>query len=105
MNDIEEGLVYVIEENGEIVGTGSFRDNHITRVYVLPDNQGKGYGKYIVNQLENIMITEYDVVNLDASLPACLFYEHLGYRTDHHDKFICDNGAVLVYDIMMKRLK
>ena len=30
--------------DGEVVGTGSRIDDHITRVYVLPEHEGKGYG-------------------------------------------------------------
>ena len=104
MQDVVSGLVYVLEVEGRIVGTGSFRGNHITRVYILPDSQGMGYGKYIVAQLEGMM-REYDEITLDASLPACAFYEHLGYQTDHHERYECDNGAVLIYDIMSKKLK
>ena len=29
-----------------MVGTGSRDGNHITRVYVLPEFQGKGYGSF-----------------------------------------------------------
>ena len=101
MQDIVNGLVYVLEVEGRIVGTGSFQGNHITRVYILPDSQGKGYGKYIVEQLEG-MLDEYDEITLDASLPACAFYEHPGDLTDHHERYECENGAVLVYDIMKK---
>ena len=52
LEDISSGIVYVLEDNGTIVGTGSYKDNHITRVYVLPVYQGNGYGKYIVEKLE-----------------------------------------------------
>ena len=40
MQDVVSGLVYVLEVEGRIVGTGSFQGNHITRVYILPDSQG-----------------------------------------------------------------
>ena len=96
--------MYVLEDDGTIVGTGSYKDNHITRVYVLPIYQGKGYGKYIVEQLE-LLMCEYEEIYLDASLPACQFYEHLGYRTHHHDSLKCENGVVLVYDVMTKKIK
>ena len=101
MDDINSGTVYVLEDDGIIVGTGSYKGNHITRVYVLPIYQGKGYGKYIVEQLE-LLMSNYDELSLDASLPACQFYEHLGYRTQYHDSWKCENGVVLVYDIMTK---
>ena len=104
LEDINNDIVYVLEDKGEIVGTGSFKENHITRVYVLPKYQGKGYGKYIVEQLETLMC-EYEEITLDASLPACQFYEHMGYKTHHHDSWNCENGVVLVYDIMTKKTK
>ena len=40
--DIEVGNTYVLLENDEIIGTGTKKENHITRVYVLPEFQHKG---------------------------------------------------------------
>ena len=41
--DIKSEITYVLLENNKIIGTGTIKENHITRVYVLPDFQGKGY--------------------------------------------------------------
>ena len=38
--DIKSGITYVLLENNKIIGTGTIKENHITRVYVLPDFQG-----------------------------------------------------------------
>lgn len=100
--DIEDGLVGVLFCDDKMVGTGCYRDNHITRVYVAPEFQGKGYGSYIMQCLENQIGTEYDSVYLDASLPAAHLYEKLGYKTIKHDKWPVDKGAVLVYEVMEK---
>lgn len=40
--DIENGNVGILLVDGQIVGTGSYDGNHITRVYVLPEFQSKG---------------------------------------------------------------
>lgn len=40
-----------------------------------------------------------EIVDFFATLHC---YEHLGYRTHHHDSWKCENGVVLVYDIMTK---
>ena len=85
-------------------GTGCYQDNHITRVYVLPEFQGRGYGTFIMEQLEDIIAGEYDKVYLDASLPACHLYEKRGYQTIRHDRWNVENGVVLVYEIMEKDL-
>lgn len=50
--DIKNGYVSVLKIDGTIVATGCFVDNHITRVYVLPEHQKKGYGTFIMKNIE-----------------------------------------------------
>ena len=102
--DVEDGRVGVLKIDNEIVGTGCFKENHITRVYVKPSAQRKGYGSYIMQCLEKEIALHYDTVNLDASLPACCLYEKRGYKTVKHERWNVANGVVLVYEIMEKRL-
>lgn len=101
--DIENGVVGLLMVDGNIVGTGSFNENHITRVYVNPEYQGKGYGSYIMQCLENTISSAYDTVYLDASLPASHLYESRGYKTIEHNKWNVENGRVLVYEVMEKK--
>lgn len=103
--DIENGFVGVLFTNGSLVGTGSRTENHISRLFVLPDLQGKGYGSYMMQRLEKEISEKYDSVILDASLAATCFYEHKGYQTIRHEELTADNGAVLVYGIMEKQLE
>lgn len=100
--DIRKGIVYVLEAGGILVGTGSYEGSHITRVYVLPQHQGKGYGSHILMNLENEISIRHQNILLDASLPACKFYESKGYKTIKHEELPCGNEIVLVYDIMEK---
>ena len=51
--DIENGYVSVLKIDGNIVGTGCFVDNHITRVYVLPEHQKMGYGTFVIKNIED----------------------------------------------------
>lgn len=104
LRDIENGVVGVLIDNDRMVGTGCYQDNHITRVYVLPEFQGRGYGTFIMEQLEDNIAVEYDTVFLDASLPASHLYEKRGYQTIRHDRWNVENGVVLVYEIMEKEL-
>jgi ribosomal protein S18 acetylase RimI-like enzyme len=103
-NDISSGNLYVLYDNDILVGTGSFRENHITRVYVSPEHQGRGYGTYIINQLEKSIKGSFDVAVLDASLPAVMLYEKLGYKTIKHNKYPVKNNAVLIYEVMVKNM-
>ena len=104
LRDIENGVVGVLIDDDRMVGTGCYQDNHITRVYVLPEFQGRGYGSFIMLQLEDTIAQNHDKVCLDASLPACHLYEKRGYQTIHHDRWNVENGVVLVYEIMEKQL-
>ena len=100
--DIEGGRVGILVVDDAIVGTGCYKDNHITRVYVKPEYQGRGYGSLIMQYLETNISKKYDSVELDASLPACRRYEKRGYKTMTHEKWDVENGVILVYEIMEK---
>ncbi|MDD3142215.1 MAG: GNAT family N-acetyltransferase [Lachnospiraceae bacterium] len=102
--DIKNGLVGILRDDNMIVGTGCYKDNHITRVYVKPERQGKGYGSYIMQCLETQISLQYDTVYLDASLPASHLYEKRGYQTIKHEKWNVENGIILVYEVMEKKL-
>ena len=104
MKDIESGLVGVLECDDRIVGTGCYRDNHITRVYVAPEFQGKGYGRYIMQCIENEISKKHRIAYLDASLPASHFYENGGYKTVKHERYPVENDVILVYEVMEKTL-
>ena len=100
--DIMDGRIDVLEVGGKIVGTGSRTDNHITRVYVLPEYEGQGFGSLIMDRLEEAIFDQYEYCDLDASLPAAIFYEHRGYRTVEHRKHDIGDGEVMIYEIMRK---
>lgn len=104
LKDIENGAVNVLKVDGKIVATGSFAENNITRVYVLPEYQRKGYGTFIIESTEALLAEKYDKVYLEASLPAAVLYEKLGYVTVKHEKYAVENGVVLAYEIMEKKL-
>ena len=103
LEDIQAENTYILIDNEEIIGTGTKKENHITRVYVLPEFQKKGYGTYIMNQLEEIIKESFAYADIDASLPACRLYAHLGYQTIDHGIWECKNGVIQVYEIMKKQ--
>lgn len=105
VKDIELGLVGILIDDGLVVGTGCYVNNHITRVYVAPAFQKRGYGSYIMQCLEDQIGLKYDKVYLDASLPASHLYESRGYKTIKHEKWPVENNVILVYEIMEKVLE
>ncbi len=102
IKDIEQNRIDVLVRDGEIIGTGSRTENHITRVYVLPEFQGQGFGGMIMDKLEKEIFADYDYCELDASLPACIFYENRGYKTVKHIKYDIGKGKFMIYEIMRK---
>lgn len=102
--DIENDYVSVLKIDGNIIATGCFVDNHITRVYVLPEHQKMGYGSFIIKNIEVQISENYDKAYLDASLPAATLYEKLGFSTMKHERYPVENGVILAYEIMEKEL-
>lgn len=102
--DIKNGYVSVLKIDGTIIATGSFMDNHITRVYVLPKYQKKGYGTYIMKNIEDQIGEKYDKAYVDASLPAAALYEKLGFVTVNHQRYLVENEVVLAYEVMEKKI-
>ena len=102
--DIENGYVSVLKIDGNIIATGCFVNNHITRVYVLPECQKKGYGTFIMKNIEAQISEKYDKAFLDASLPAAALYEKLGFSTIKHERYPVENGVILAYEVMEKEL-
>lgn len=52
LKDIKNSYVSVLKIDGKIIATGCYVEEHITRVYVLPEYQKKGYGTFIVRNIE-----------------------------------------------------
>lgn len=57
-----------------------------------------------MNRLEELISEHYDYAEIDASLPACRLYAHLGYHTVDHGIWECKNDVIQVYEIMKKQL-
>lgn len=104
MQGSHTGYVGVLKVDGKIIATGCFVDNHITRVYVLPEHQKKGYGTYIVKSIEEQIGAKYDKAYLDASLPAAALYGKLGFSTIKHERHLLENEVILAYEVMEKEI-
>ena len=107
--DIAAGKIFILKVGDRIVGTGTVKENHIMRVFVLPEEQSKGYGTRIMDELEAIAARSHSAAVLEASVPARAFYLNRGYRvagTQTWEIEPCDDlpATTLVYEVMEKEL-
>lgn len=116
---LEKGTMYVLEDNGvkaECVvtdeGSGFLE---IKNIAVVPESQGKGYGKALIDFLVLTYTGRYSVLQVgtgDSPLTVP-FYEKCGFVrshriknffTDHYDHPIYECGVQLVDMIFLQRL-
>ena len=90
---------FVIIEDDQIVGamlghSKTWWTNdliYVDELFVSPDSRGKGYGKKLLDHVENYAMDEgYDVITLmtNKHMPAFEFYEHLDYIHAEHFVFL-----------------
>ncbi len=94
--------IFLAAVQGEIVGTGSIRNNEICRLFILPEYQGKGYGSLLMDILEKRILEKYGKVHVDASFPAESMYFKRGYKIIAFEKIEIKNGDYLCYHTMEK---
>lgn len=101
--DIEAGLVYLAISNEKAVGTVTVSGDSINRLFVLPDEQGKGFGGELLRFAEKKVAESYGTARLDSSLPAKKIYLKKGYMVI--DSYVVEaEEDYLCYDIMIKRV-
>ena len=81
MERSQAGELLIIERGGFIVATGVLVGNEILGVFVKSSEQGQGYGKTIMSELERRARAKgLSEVVLSVSLPSRKFYEDLEYK-------------------------
>lgn len=100
--DIEAGEVYLLFDGGMAVGTVTLHGGEMTRLYVLPQLQGRGCGRALLDFAEKGIGEKYGKIRLEASLPAAALYWKRGYRVVDVLTEKADGGDVLCWDVMEK---
>ena len=85
--------------------TVTVKENEICRLFVLPEYQGKGYGRELISFAENEISKQYDKIILHASLPAKAIYLKRGYKEVEFHSLKTENGDYLCYDMMIKQIQ
>lgn len=100
--DLLAGEVFLLWDCGEAVGTVTLHGDEITRLYVPPERQGKGYGRVLLDFAEETIGRAYGMIRLEASLPAAALYWKRGYRVADMLTEKQAGGDVLCWDVMEK---
>ncbi len=104
-NDISGNCVYLcynLEQSA--VGTVTIKNNEICRLFVLPNYQGNGYGRELLDFAEITIAQNYDEIIIDASLSAKAIYLKRGYIEYEYHTIKTENNDYLCYDIMKKHI-
>lgn len=103
LDDVKNGNVYLLrDDSDEYIGTVTVIDNEITRLFVLPEYQHKGFGRMLMDHAEIVIAQNHKTIILHASLPAKNIYRRRGYVETGYNVIIAENGDYLCYDEMSK---
>lgn len=103
--DISNHCVFICYDTEQTaVGTVTIRKNEICRLFVLPEYQGNGYGKALLDYAEKSIAQSYDEILIDASLSAKSIYLRRGYKEIEYHIIKTENNDYLCYDVMKKQL-
>jgi GNAT superfamily N-acetyltransferase len=104
----------LIQENNQIVGFADYelhykneRTTRIHKIYVLPEIQGKGFGKKIIQYIENKALENNDVklsLNVNRFNKAKDFYESQGFKVVFEEDVELDFGYLMEDYRMEKEL-
>ena len=102
LEDIEHGRVWLLEDEGHLVGTVTIKENAVNRLFVLPEYQSHGFGSRLMDFAEDKIAENHSQIHIDSSLAAKEMYLKRGYKEKRTCKIEADNGDLLVYDEMEK---
>ena len=103
--DIRKNIVFLcISDSCDAVGTVTVSGNEIGRLFVLPDCQGMGYGRALLDFAEQEIARKYEFAVLDVSFSAKAIYLKRGYEAVNWHVIETENGDFLCFDEMRRKL-
>lgn len=92
--------MYVVTDEDKVIGVGavgpywdSLTESSLFNIFILPEYEGKGLGKKLVETLEqDEYYTRANRIEIPASITALEFYRHLGYGFKKFGNITDDEG-------------
>ncbi|SEI24562.1 GNAT family N-acetyltransferase [Tardiphaga sp. OK245] len=77
---IDQREVFVAEMDNRVVGTASLDGQALRTMFVLPDVQGRGIGRLLVQRIERVARErQLAILTVPATVTAEAFYARLGF--------------------------
>jgi GNAT superfamily N-acetyltransferase len=87
-------------DDSKIVGTGSLQNDTVYSLFVDPDQIGKGVGKQLMQELEELAKNNHvTLLKVPSSLTAIGFYTRLGFVKE---KEVLSEGSDLTIEMTKK---
>lgn len=105
LNEAREGYTLVLEYNGTIIGTGTLLRSNILGVFIHPSHQRKGFGKLIMQKLEEQAILNGENIIILTSTPIShRFFESINYTILEEHYFMAGTDKKFWYYRMTKEV-
>lgn len=103
LKEIELSNTYLAVCDKKCIGTITINEKEISRLFVLPDYQGEGFGTALMDFAEQKIFESYSEIELHASLSGKKMYIKRGYKEKEYRCKELENGDWICIDIMEKR--
>lgn len=117
LNDLfekKEQLFYLISENKKTLGFIGIEHNYkgetvtrIHKIYLLPETQGKGIGKKVIEEIEKMALENHSTalsLNVNRFNLALGFYKKIGFEVIEEVNIDMGNGYLMEDYVMEKKL-
>lgn len=110
----KEQLFYLISDSESVIGFIGIEHNYkneaitkIHKIYLLPETQGKGYGKIVFESIEKLALENNSnelLLNVNRFNTALNFYKKLGFEIKETVDIEIGNGYLMEDYVMGKNL-
>jgi GNAT superfamily N-acetyltransferase len=114
-NVINKGHRFLLVKNDQKhIGFAAYEHNYLNqlvtrvhKVYMLPETQGKGYGKLVFDRIDSIAIAnKMNAISLNVNRfnTALRFYQKLGFVIVREENIALDHGYLMEDYVLEKKL-